>query len=239
MIYSITRGITDILYPRHCLGCGHHDPSLAEDPLCPSCRERIPFNHPPFCHACGRHLDAPCETGLCRACASCPPTFDSAWVITRYTPPMPALIGAFKFRDKTALRKTFDHLTERFFSRYKITPAADMVLPIPVHAVRFRERGYDQSALLATAFAVRYNIPLHINILERVSYRPRQSDLGRKERWTNVKGAFRIRTPLSVKNKKIYIVDDLLTTGATATEAAQALKNAGAARVELIALSAA
>jgi ComF family protein len=152
---------------------------------------------------------------------------------------MTELIRSFKFHNKTALRKTFKHIGQTFIARYSLQFKADMLIPIPIHPVRLRERTYNQSELLAQSLAELTGIPMNNNILKKCLLTPRQSGLRRKERWTNIQGAFKIENSSLVKGKHIFLVDDLLTTGATASVAANTLKKAGAAKVELIALSAA
>ncbi len=239
MLNKIIPGLIDLIFPLNCALCGRFDPATKEQPLCRNCLEQIPYTHPPFCLKCGRNIRTYSEQGLCPDCILQPPGFDGAWAFTRYEPPMTNLIRTFKFHNKTSLRKTFTHIARSFIERYSLKLAADMLIPIPVHPVRLRERGYNQSELLAHGLAELTGIPLETHILKKHRLIPRQSDLKRKERWTNIQGAFRIENSSLIKNRHIFLVDDLLTTGATASVAANALKQAGAANVELIALSAA
>ncbi len=239
MFKEILHGFTDLLFPLNCALCGAYDPSTAEQPLCQQCLTTIPYNHPPFCLRCSRHINRSNEQGLCPDCIQQYPDFDDAWVFTRYQPPMTELIRSFKFHNKTSLRKTFHTIANTFAERHSLELRADLLLPIPIHPVRFRERSYNQSELLAEIVSDIFHIPVNINILTKMLLTPRQSDLRRKERWTNIQGAFKIENSSIIKNKEIILVDDLLTTGATASEAAKTLKQAGAAKVKLIALSAA
>lgn len=152
---------------------------------------------------------------------------------------MSELIQAFKFHDKTALRKTFQLIIKQFLNRYQIPLKAHGLIPIPMHAVRLRERGYNQSELLADVLSELTGIPVHKKLLLRVYHATPQKNLHRKERWTNIQGAFRISDHQSCLNKNFCLVDDLLTTGATASEASRTLKTNGAAQVSLLALAAA
>ncbi|MBF0387596.1 MAG: ComF family protein [Candidatus Omnitrophica bacterium] len=239
MFRKIANGFIDLIFPLNCALCGQFDPVTQRQPLCRACLQSIPYARPPFCLKCARHLKTYNEQGLCPDCLLQPPAFDGAWAFTRYEPPMTNMIRAFKFHNKTALRKTFAHIARTFLTRYGLELTADMLIPVPIHPVRLRERGYNQSALLAQSLAGLTGIPLATAILKKHLLIPRQSELRRKERWTNIQGAFRIENSSLARNKHIILVDDLLTTGATASEAAGALKQAGAAKVELIALSAA
>ena len=113
----------------------------------------------------------------------------------------------------------------------------DFMVPIPLHPTRKRERGYNQSFLLASQLSRIFNINLNINLLIKTKNTKNQSLLSKKERWTNITGAFKIKSPNEVNNKSILLIDDLLTTGATSSEAAKALKSAGAKTVGVFTLA--
>jgi len=107
----------------------------------------------------------------------------------------------------------------------------DAMAPVPLHPLRLRYRGYNQSLLLAEGLSRSLSISLVPDLLQRCRYTATQSKLSQKERWTNLSGAFRIKPFHDVKNKNILLVDDLYTTGATGAEASRVLKAAGAVRV--------
>ncbi|MBU1997000.1 MAG: hypothetical protein KKF78_07575 [Candidatus Omnitrophica bacterium] len=113
----------------------------------------------------------------------------------------------------------------------------DLIMPIPLHPARKRERGYNQSFLLASKISKSFNINLNINLLIKVKNTKNQSLLSKKERWTNITDAFKIKNPNAVKNKSILLIDDLLTTGATSSEAAKVLKISGAKTVGVFTLA--
>jgi competence protein ComFC len=111
------------------------------------------------------------------------------------------------------------------------------IVPIPLFPSRLRERGYNQSQLLAYEISRKYKIPLSLNNLTRARATEHQTLLSEKERWTNIYRAFRIKNPAKFSGKNILIIDDLLTTGATASEAARTLKDAGAKTVGVLTLA--
>jgi len=113
----------------------------------------------------------------------------------------------------------------------------DIIIPIPLFPSRLRERGYNQSHLLAEPIARHYHIDLLTNNLVRTRNTEHQTSLREKERWTNIRGAFRITDSSAFSGKNILIIDDLLTTGATASQASGALKHAGAQTVGVLALA--
>lgn len=125
-----------------------------------------------------------------------------------------------------------------FINRYSLDiEQFDFIVPIPLYPSHQRERGYNQSLLLANKISKSYNINLNINFLVKIRNTKSQSLLSKKERWTNITDAFRIKNPNQVKNRSILLIDDLLTTGATSSEAAKVLKNAGAKTVGVLTLA--
>ncbi len=119
-----------------------------------------------------------------------------------------------------------------FIKRYHIPMEnIDLIIPIPLHASRLRERGYNQAQLIAELISRHYQLPCAASAMQRIKATSTQTALEAKQRWTNMRGAFRINNPKVIADKSILIVDDLLTTGATASCAALALKDAGAAYV--------
>jgi ComF family protein len=237
MIKNIWRGLVDITFPRNCILCRQYHPATAHDPLCPRCREALPWNKPPFCIRCSRHLKNVSEESLCPSCRGRLPHFDEAWSLLEYEGPARDLLHRFKFHDKTSIRRTFATLLHMFTERYTLQfPDAAMVIPVPLHPVRLRERGYNQAELLAECVAREFRLPLQSGILIRERPTLRQSELDAKDRWTNIKGAFRIKNSAAIVGQEIIVADDILTTTATASEAANTLKDAGASRVIVITL---
>lgn len=237
VINNLLCGFIDLVFPRNCTLCRQHHVQTAEDPLCPDCFQRLPFNRPPFCLKCSRQLKTLSDDGLCPDCYRHPPAFDYAWAATLYAEPLLSLIPNYKFHNKTSLRITFGKIICQFLDHYEIRLDADALVPVPLHPARLRERGYNQASLIAETLSSTLGIPVTSRGLERARHTPRQSELRQKERFTNIKGAFRITTPSTFVGKHVVLVDDLLTTGATASEAALALKSAGAAKVGVLALS--
>ncbi|NLE65443.1 MAG: ComF family protein [Elusimicrobia bacterium] len=160
-----------------------------------------------------------------------------AWAFTQYVPPMDDLLKRFKFHNKTSLRKTFLAVARTFLERYDIRlDEFQALVPVPMTPVRLRERGYDQALILAQGLSELLKIPCDTTLITRRKQARPQSSLPAKERWTNIHGAFRMKRFLK-NNKNILIVDDLLTTGATTSEMARALKEGGAGKVGLLALA--
>ena len=235
MIRTFSEGILNLIFPPNCLVCRRlRNP---QEILCPSCRDKILLNHPPFCRKCSRFA----ESGLCSVCRDRTPEFDFAWSACIYDDFLKTLLLQFKYHHKTVCRHVFARLMIRFIEDHRLDIRQfDSLVPVPLFASRWRQRGYNQSLLLAQAIGRAYHIPVDKNILRRARPTPSQTRLSSKDRWTNVSGAFRIKPNFeaqSLKNKKILVIDDLLTTGATASEAARTLKSSGAKLVGVLTLA--
>ena len=233
-------GFLNLLFPPQCLLCRTPlFPCPAEPPeiLCAGCLADIPLNTPPFCRRCSH----PLPTGLddfCLTCCKRDPHFDRAWSACLYEGVLPRLIHLFKYGQKTGLRKPFAGLMKNFLNSYHIhLQECDLIIPVPLHAVRFRERGYNQAYLLSDLLGEYLNVPVQTQALLRCRPTAFQARLAQKERWTNISGAFKIKHSQGLRNRTILLVDDLLTTGATVSEAAGVLKSAGARKVYVLTLA--
>ncbi len=230
-------GLSSLVYPDNCILCKTPNTKNSSF-VCCRCQNTIILNIPPFCAKCSRHLKDPSESSLCLQCQKTLPNFDFAWAPTRYTDNMRHLIHLFKYKNKTALRHLFFNLLVSFIKDYNINiNQFDFIMPVPLHPTRLRERQYNQTQLLAKMLSKKFHIPMLENTLFRHKHTKAQALLNEKERWTNVKDAFRIRHSSNLFNKSILIVDDLITTSATACEIAQTIKKAQVKQIGILALS--
>lgn len=151
---------------------------------------------------------------------------------------MRRLLHAFKYSGKTRLRRAFEGLLNAFIDTIHVPlNRFDFCLPVPLHPARLRERGFNQSEILCAILRERYGLGFRNDILTRTRSTEPQAALGAKERWTNLKGAFRINHSNAVADKSVLIVDDLFTTGATAEAASRTLKEAGGAYAGILTLA--
>jgi ComF family protein len=219
----------DAVLPPRCISCG--EIVGANGTLCSACWRGVTFIAPPFCARCG--LPFPHDgTGICAACAARPPHYARARAVLRYDEASRALVIAFKHADKTHTAPAYGAWMRR--AGAELLDDADLLVPVPLHWSRLFRRRYNQAALLAYAIDRRRVAP---DLLVRRRATPSQGHLGRLARARNVAAAFALRRDADVGGKRLVLVDDVMTTGATVGECARVLQRAGAARVDVLTLA--
>lgn len=224
---SLLAGIGRWLLPLRCLACGGEGHGGLD--LCIDCRQAMPFNRD-ACRRCGLPLAA----GPAAACGVClrspPPAFAETIAALRYEAPVDGLVTRFKFHANLAAGA----LLARLILEEVSVPAADLVVPVPVHRARLGRRGYNQALELAKPLAAAWRLPLAAGALRRVRATAAQSELTAAQRRRNLRGAF-VADVAAVSGRRVLLVDDVITTGSTAREAARTLLAAGAAQVRVLA----
>ena len=228
--------LLDFLYPLHCVLCGTKVPADSGE-LCADCLETFPKNEPPFCPYCGQgRLPQPDPT-LCPSCQGKPFVFDQAWSALLYEGPVRDCLHHFKYRERALLAKPFSDILAHFAETSLPLTGFDAIIPAPLFSRREKERGYNQSLLLSQPIGPAFGLPLLRHSLIRSRETPSQISLSKEKRLKNVSGAFEVRTPHLIQKKRLLLVDDILTTGATANACASALKEAGAVSVCVLTLA--
>ncbi len=181
---------------------------------------------------CARRVDRP-QGCLCSRCWDALPWYgETTAAAVAYLDPVDGLVQAFKFGGRRHLAGTFAEAMATQLAKHPADAAAvDVVVPVPLHPLRLRERGYNQSELLARPLARALGRRMDAGALLRKIDTPHQSRLSREERLENLKGAFAVDFPERVRGRVVLLVDDVSTTGATLEACAAALRRAGAARV--------
>ncbi len=236
-LQRIWRGLVDLAYPPLCVLC--REPVADPDSLCPACWSELQFIDGPVCVRCGLPFEIDAGPGTeCGACIADPPKFDKARAILRYDDASKKPVLALKHADRLDLVPAFAKWLDR--AGRELLSEADMIVPVPLHRMRLWKRRYNQSAELARALSRRSGLPLEPLVLERVKPTPSQGTMPSAEaRRKNVAGAFLVPKPMRpvVKGRRVLLIDDVLTTGATASASARALKRAGATSVFVLALA--
>jgi ComF family protein len=211
---------------------------MAHDALCPACWRQIDFIRPPLCDRLG--LPMPFDTGapmLSAAAIANPPDYDRARAAARFSGLMRELVLAFKFHDTHNARQLFGRWLAE--AGHEILGDADLLIPVPLARWRLISRRFNQAQILAAETGKRAQKPVNPFALVRTRSTKHQVGLTRLQRSRNVAGAFRVPPGelAAVSGKAIVLIDDVITTGATASAAAKALKRAGASRVDVLALA--
>jgi len=225
-------GILDLLYPPRCVVCD----TLGGSYLCSECSAAIERIRGPVCVRCGLPLSEP---GLCGQCRDAPRSFRSARSVGRYDGVLRDLILRFKYSPARPLAGPLaDLLLSCMIERRALNPDRfDVILPVPIHPLRLRARDYNQSAELATALALRLRLRSDCRSLRKIRETRPQTTLAARERRTNLRGAFAVRPDGSVVGQRVLLVDDVMTTGATAEECSRVLLEAGAREVRVLTLA--
>jgi len=227
-------GLLDLLLPPRCLACGSTVGSEGE--LCPSCWRAITFLAPPCCACCGLPFayDAGADA-LCAACLRDKPAYDRARAVFRYDEASRGLVLSFKHGDRTHSAPAYGRWMRR--AGAALLADADLLVPVPLHWTRLFLRRYNQAALLAHAIHAAGGPHVAPDWLVRRRRTPSQGRRNSTARAENVRGAFALRPGRSVAGRRLVLVDDVFTTGATVGECARVLISAGAARVDVLTLA--
>lgn len=239
IVVSALRRLFHAVLPVQCTCC---NVALNDDPVpffCRACWDGIEPLRDPCCPCCGRPFVSPyalqhSPDHLCGPCRSDPPAYTRAWSLYSYASPLQEAMRLFKYNKKVALADALGAL----MSRATIEPAhIDMIIPVPLHPTRLRDREYNQSLLLADRVSRARHIPLSYDNLVRIRETAPQTELSRAVRLKNLRRAFAVRRPQDVSGKQILIIDDVFTTGTTVNECAKTLRKAGASQVYVCTLA--
>lgn len=231
------RAALNLLFPPLCIGCRA---AVAEPgALCANCWQDIRFLDGPMCERCGLPFEFDAGEGtLCAACQARPPAFDKARAVMRYDEASRGPILALKHGDRLDLVPGFGRWLDR--GGRALLDEADLILPVPLHPFRLWRRRYNQAAEFARALSRRSGKPAALFALVRSRDTPSQGAMrSAKARRRNMLGAFKVPPShkSAIAGRNVLLIDDVLTTGATADACARALKRAGAAKVFVLALA--
>jgi ComF family protein len=210
----------NIIFKQNCLSCASPEGNIYA--LCRACLNDLPRHPKASCPQCGLASDG----NICGSCISSPPDFDATHAVFLYNFPIDAMMQRYKYGNMLSFSKTFGQLLKEKSKLENI----DLIIPMPMHPTRFKERGFNQALEIAKVLTKGQSEKLDYKNVIRQKITPPQASLPLKQRVKNIKGAFSVSGNLT--GKRIAIVDDVMTTGASINELAKTLKNAGATHVE-------
>jgi ComF family protein len=230
------RRAADLVLPPTCLSC--RNPVGETGGLCSSCWQTMGFIERPYCEKLGTPFVSEAGDGLLSPAAIAdPPAYDRARAAARFSDVARDLVHLLKYGDRLDLAAPLGGWMAR--AGRELLGDADGLVPVPLHWSRLFQRRYNQSAMLAREVSRLAKVPVEDDVLLRTRATRPQVGLARKERARNVQGAFAIApgARIRVKGKKLVVIDDVLTSGATAEACARILRRAGAARVDMLVLA--
>jgi ComF family protein len=233
-VSRLASSVIDILLPPRCLACGAAVTAAAT--LCADCWRGLTFLSAPCCACCGLPFEFDLgESALCGDCVRRQPAFDRARAALRYDDASRKLILGFKHGDRLHPAPAFGQWLKR--AGADLIGDADLAVPVPLHWTRLFARRYNQAAILALALRAAGGPPVAPDALIRTRRTRPQGKGNREARRRNVAAAFALKPGIAVEDKRIVLIDDVFTTGATASECARLLKRRGAARVDVLTLA--
>lgn len=221
-----------IIYPCRCIGCTKLL-DIDEDPwLCTECARDFGETEGYRCESCGRLMD---RKGKCSDCSGGNIYFDKGYCVLDYKGAVRDAILRYKYKNKFRYAKYFGSVMSQYAIRNFLL-GYDYVTAVPLHKTRFKERGYDQAMLIARILAKSIGSKYKRLLIRQRATVP-QNSLNKKQRQKNIKNAFKTMDNVNIKGKRILVVDDIFTTGATMNECCRMLRKSGAYKIDFIALS--
>ena len=214
------RSIFRRLAPLSCLLCGA---ASNAQPLCPGCRDDLPWHHQPQCPQCA--IPTP-DGRVCGTCLKHPPAFDCTHAALTYAFPADQMIPRLKYHGQLAIAPVLGACLAQALEH---APRPDRLIAMPLHPKRIRERGFNHATEIARTVASRLGLPLDLDSCQRIRDTPPQMGLKHNARRRNVRGAFTCSE--EIQGQRIALIDDVMTTGTSLDELAATLKQAGAREV--------
>jgi ComF family protein len=217
-LVDFRQNLLDIFFPNRCLACQKHlHPS---EFICDECKGKLEFLDQTICVACQENT---ATDGICDKCRLSMP-FDGLVSVFKFNPTIQSLIHNFKYNEFKKIGSFLGDFLGAVLSEKAFLSNIDYIIPVPLHSVKNRERGFNQAGIIANRIAQTLDISLEEKVVVRRKYTKTQTKLPREERSRNVQNAFAVKNAEIITNKNVLIVDDVFTTGATMKSIADTLK---------------
>jgi ComF family protein len=240
LVVRVCESLLNAVFPRSCVGCGLSRKN-GGDYLCGLCRDDIFVIDDPLCNTCGIPADIdydyPAEGFECGWCRKGGYRFDRARSLGLYDSVLKELIHFYKYRNQPGAIDEIEPFLRDYFGTCREEYRGYWVASVPLHVKKLKERGFDQSFVLAHKISEILELPLLVRSLERVRETLPQTRKNREERLNNVRGAFEVVDAEAVLDKNILLIDDVFTTGSTVNEVTRVLKKAKAGCVQVFTLA--
>lgn len=219
---SLIYALSNLIYPQKCCFC---ETRLNKDEtlFCSSCLNKLVFLDN-VCDFCGSHLNI---SGNCHVCSDNNFHFKKARSLYEFSPEIKSIIHELKYSENLKAAKFLAENVFEYLKKFKPFPQLDYIIPVPLHAVKKRKRGYNQSERITYYLSKKMKIPQIKNLITRNRFTDTQTQLNKSERKKNVTGAFTLRNKIIDKKVNILIVDDVFTTGSTLNAISKLLENRG------------
>lgn len=236
-VKRLLNDVCDIVFPPRCLYCAENN-LPAEGPFCSSCLEKIRFITDSLCPICGIPFFAsPAQSHICGNCVTNRPRYTQARSMAGFETIIMEAIHKFKYgRNITVGAALGSCMADFSFPDFDYSEYS-LLIPVPLHIKRLRERGFNQSLLLARKLAEKHGLPVNFSLLKRHKFTLTQTGLNKAEREKNIKGAFIVEDRQKISGQSIILIDDVYTTGGTINECAKVLLKAGAEKVAALTLA--
>lgn len=237
-LVEVLHDISSVIFPPQCLGCAEILIPGDNRIFCFACQTKVNFINGAICSVCGISFpDSPSPGHLCGDCLEKKPLFSLARAVFSCESIILEAIHRFKYHRDLAVGETLASLMADF--SFPDVNFADytMIMPVPLHIKRLRERGFNQSLILARALGKKHKILIDFSLLKRRRFTESQTGMNKDERRRNISGAFEVTAPEKIAGQNIILVDDVFTTGATANECAKTLLKAKAEKVAVLTLA--
>ncbi|HEX2953882.1 MAG TPA: ComF family protein, partial [Bacillota bacterium] len=237
-VEDLANAALELIYPPlpRCPFCGRTGPAVPSIGICSKCLQQLPIIEGPVCARCGRPVRNVTK-GVCAECRDHERFYQESRSVGLYRDYLRTLILAIKYHGRSELSIPLGRLITARLEGEPRLGRVDGMIPIPLHPERLMQRGYNQADLIAYPASKEFHIPVCPDVITRERRTELQSKLSKEERFNNVHDAFRLLRPGVIPGKRWLLVDDILTTGYTASECAKTLLTAGASWVGVITLA--